>query len=44
MVDAPRRYFEDLVVGEVHESSTRIVNLEELSDFARHPGRDAKPE
>ncbi len=35
MVDMPRRYFEDLLVGEVRESSTRIVSLEELLDFAR---------
>ena len=43
MVDAPRRYFENLVVGDVRESSTRIVSLEELSEFARRPGRDATP-
>ncbi len=35
MVDAARRYFEDLVVGERRESNTRVVTLEELLDFAR---------
>lgn len=35
MVDAARRYFEDLVVGEVRESSTRVVRLDELLEFAR---------
>ncbi len=35
MGNATWRYFEDLAVGEVRESSTRVVRLEELLEFAR---------
>jgi acyl dehydratase len=29
------RYFEDLVIGEIRESSARTISLDELLDFAR---------
>jgi len=34
MMPAGGRYYEDLVIGEVRESSTRTVTLEELIEFA----------
>jgi acyl dehydratase len=34
-VAADGRYYEDLVIGEVRESSVRTVTLEELVEFAR---------
>jgi acyl dehydratase len=35
MTAAAGRYYEDLVIGEVRESSPRTVSLDELLDFAR---------
>ncbi len=35
MVNTDGRYLDDLVVGEVRESSTREITLEELLEFAR---------
>ncbi len=34
MIAAEGRYYEDLVIGEVRESSTRTITLEELLEFA----------
>ena len=34
MIDAKGRYYEDLVIGEVRESSARTLSLEELLEFA----------
>ncbi len=35
MIDAKGRYYEDLVIGEVRESSARVLSLDELLEFAR---------